>query len=106
MLEQLGVVVTLAHNGEEAVEIFENTSDGTFDLILMDIMMPVLDGLEATKMIRAMKKSDAKTIPIIAMTANAFKEDVLKCRKAGMNDHIAKPIDFKIMMDTLARYIF
>lgn len=106
MLEQLGVVVTLAQNGQEAVEIFENTSAGTFNLILMDIMMPVLDGLEATKMIRSMEKLDAKTIPIIAMTANAFKEDVLKCRQAGMNDHIAKPIDFKVMRDTLAKYIF
>lgn len=106
MLEEVGVIVTSVENGKEAIETFKETSPGAFDLILMDIMMPVLDGLEATKMIRAMERADAKTIPIIAMTANAFKEDVLKCQEAGMNDHLAKPIDLKIMMDILAKYIF
>ena len=84
--------VTKAWNGKEAVSIFENSVPGTFDVILMDIMMPVMDGYEAAKMIRASDRDDAAQIPIIAMTANAFTEDKLRARKAGMNDHISKPV--------------
>ena len=84
--------MTKAWNGKEAVSIFENSVPGTFDVILMDIMMPVMDGYEAAKMIRASDRDDAAQIPIIAMTANAFTEDKLRARKAGMNDHISKPV--------------
>lgn len=105
MLEEVGAEVTPVVNGKEAIEAFQNAPLGKFDMILMDIMMPVIDGLEATKMIRSMKRPDAKTIPIIAMTANAFKEDVLRCHKAGMNEHLAKPIDLKLMKEILLKYI-
>ena len=74
-------------------EIYSDNVQGTFDVILMDIMMPVMDGLTASKKIRAMKRPDAKTIPIIAMTANAFKEDAERCIIAGMNAHLAKPLE-------------
>lgn len=74
-------------------EIYSNNVQGTFDVILMDIMMPVMDGLTASKKIRAMERPDAKTIPIIAMTANAFKEDAERCIIAGMNAHLAKPLE-------------
>lgn len=74
-------------------EIYSDNVQGTFDVILMDIMMPVIDGLTASKKIRAMERPDAKTIPIIAMTANAFKEDAERCIIAGMNAHLAKPLE-------------
>lgn len=74
-------------------EIYSNNVQETFDVILMDIMMPVMDGLTASKKIRAMERPDAKTIPIIAMTANAFKEDAERCIIAGMNAHLAKPLE-------------
>jgi len=80
-------------NGLEAVHKFEASDEETFDVILMDVMMPVMDGITATKTIRAMERPDAKTIPIIAMTANAFKEDEEKCMAAGMNEHLAKPLE-------------
>ena len=79
--------------------------DGTYDAILMDIRMPVMDGLEATKEIRKLPREDARTIPIIAMTANAFDEDMKKSIESGMNGHLAKPIDFKELMQTLLRVI-
>ena len=78
---------------------------GTFDGILMDIMMPVMDGLAATKAIRALDRKDAKTVPIIAMTANAFDEDAKKCLDAGMNAHLAKPLDIQKLIDVLARCV-
>lgn len=74
-------------------EIYSDNVQGTFDVILMDIMMPVMDGLTASKKIRTMERPDAKTIPIIAMTANAFKEDAERCIIAGMNAHLAKPLE-------------
>lgn len=95
LLEDEGAEIVIAKNGKEAVEVFMENTPGMFDAILMDIMMPVMDGLTATKTIRALKRPDAQTIPIIAMTANAFKEDEKKCLEAGMNGHIAKPIDFR-----------
>ena len=81
------------NNGLEAVQHFEASAPGTYDVILMDVMMPVMDGLTATRTIRALERQDAKTIPIIAMTANAFREDAEKCMEAGMNAHLAKPLD-------------
>ena len=94
LLTDDGAKVTVAKNGRQAVEHFENNPPGTFDAILMDVMMPVMDGIAATKAIRAMDRADAKTIPIIAMTANAFEEDAKRCLAAGMTAHLAKP--FKI----------
>ena len=93
MFRNKGAVVTKAWNGQEAVEIFKKSRPGEIDVILMDIMMPVMNGYEATKIIRSMGREDAKVIPIIAMTANAFTEDRLREKEAGMNEHIAKPVD-------------
>lgn len=104
MLEDENMVVTEAGNGLDAVKAFENCAPGTFDVILMDIMMPVMDGLKATEMIRSLDREDAKTIPIFAMTANAFSEDVESAKRAGMNEHIAKPIRMKELMTQIARY--
>ena len=101
MLQNEGADVIKAWNGQEAVELFRNSEPGEFDVILMDIMMPVMNGYEAAKMIRSLDREDAKTIPIIAMTANAFTEDRIKAKAAGMNAHIAKPIDSKKIEDTL-----
>ena len=95
MFQKEGAEVTKAWNGLEAVEIFEKSSPGEFDVILMDIMMPVMDGLEATRQIRAMDRLDAKIIPIVAMSANAFQDDVERSKKAGMNKHISKPLSGK-----------
>ena len=92
MFQNEGAEVTKAWNGREAVEIFEKSRPGEFDVILMDIMMPVMDGLEATRQIRAMDRLDAKMIPIVAMSANAFQDDVERSKKAGMNKHISKPL--------------
>ena len=98
MLQNEGAAVTKAWNGQEAVEIFQKSEPGEFDVILMDIMMPVMNGYEATKMIRSLDREDAKVIPIIAMTANAFTEDRLRAKEAGMNEHIAKPVDVKLLV--------
>ena len=83
--------------------MFSENKVGRYDLILMDIMMPVMNGLDATKTIRDLDRADAKTVPIIAMTANAFAEDVARCKEAGMNEHIAKPIDIVDMKTKIAR---
>ena len=93
LLEDAGAKITVARDGRQAVERFQGNAHGTFDAILMDIMMPVMNGYEATKAIRSFDRPDAKTIPIIAMTANAFQEDAERCIAAGMNAHIAKPLD-------------
>ena len=79
----------------------ESSEPGSYDVILMDVMMPVMDGLTATKTIRSLERQDAKTIPIIAMTANAFREDAEKCMEAGMNAHLAKPLDDKTIKQTI-----
>lgn len=94
LLEEDGAVITEAANGKEAVAVFSDSKPGDFDIILMDVMMPEMNGLEATRAIRALKRPDAKSIPIIAMTANAFDEDKRATLEAGMNAHIAKPIHF------------
>ena len=98
VLQNVGADVTKAWNGQEAVELFRKSEPGGFDIILMDIMMPVMNGYEATKMIRSLDREDAKTIPIIAMTANAFTEDRLKAKEAGMNEHIVKPLDVELLI--------
>ena len=98
MLQNEGADVTKAWNGREAVEIFEKSRPDEFDIILMDIMMPVMNGYEASKMIHSMDREDAKTIPIIAMTANAFTEDKIRAKEAGMDEHIAKPVDGKLLV--------
>ena len=98
ILQNEGADVTKAWNGREAVEIFEKSRPDEFDVILMDIMMPVMNGYEAAKMIHSMDRKDAKTIPIIAMTANAFTEDKIRAKEAGMDEHIAKPVDGKLLV--------
>ena len=97
LLESEGARVTTAWNGKEALDMFEKEDEGTFNLIIMDIMMPIMDGLEATRRIRQLHKQDAHHIPIIAMTANAFREDIQKSLDAGMNEHISKPVDIETM---------
>ena len=101
LLEDEKMIVTTAENGKEAVDIVSKSVPGRFDFIFMDIMMPVMDGLEATRQIRKLNRKDTKEIPIIAMTANAFQDDIRECIDAGMNAHIAKPIDSKKIEDTL-----
>ena len=101
MLQNEGADVTKAWNGQEAVEIFKKSGAGEFDVILMDIMMPVMNGYEAAKMIRSLDREDARGIPIIAMTANAFTEDRLRAKEAGMDEHIAKPVDAKLLIKAI-----
>ena len=101
MLQNVGAEVTKAWNEQEAVELFRKSKPGEFDVILMDIMMPVMNGYEATKKIRSLDREDAKVIPIIAMTANAFTEDRLRAKKAGMDEHIAKPVDGKLLIKVI-----
>ena len=101
VLQNEGAVVTKAWNGQEAVERFKKSEPGEFDAILMDIMMPVMNGYEAAKTIRSMDRKDAKVIPIIAMTANAFAEDRIKAKEAGMDEHISKPVDEKLLVKVI-----
>ena len=105
VLQNVGADVTKAWNGQEAVELFRKSEPGGFDIILMDIMMPVMNGYEATKMIRSLDREDAKTIPIIAMTANAFTEDRLKAKEAGMNEHIVKPLDVELLIKVIHKLV-
>ena len=105
VLENEGAIVIKAENGKEAVDIFQSSGIGECDAILMDIMMPVMDGLTASRIIRAMDRLDARTIPIIAMTANAFTEDKIKAKEAGMDEHIAKPLDRRVLVEVVARLI-
>lgn len=105
LLEDEGAITTIVNDGQQAVDIFSRNKPGSFDAILMDIMMPEMDGLSATKAIRALDREDAKTIPIIAMTANAFDEDEKKCMEAGMNAHLVKPLDIQKMKEAVCRYL-
>lgn len=104
MLSTMGFSYVWAKNGKEAVETFKDAPDGTFQLILMDIRMPVMDGLQATTAIRSLKKSDAATIPIIALTADAFDGDKMRCVNAGMNDHLAKPLEMEELKKLLMKW--
>ena len=103
LLESEDVVVTRAANGNEVVDLYLSHPAGSFDAILMDIMMPGMDGYEATRVIRLSGKPDAADIPIIALTANAFAEDAKAARDAGMNAHLPKPLDFEKLKNILAR---
>ena len=101
ILSDNGATVTIVENGKKALKLFTETPPYTFDAILMDMMMPEMDGIETTRQIRALNRPDAKTIPIIAMTANAFAEDAEKCIAAGMNAHLAKPLNINKLISTI-----
>jgi CheY-like chemotaxis protein len=101
ILEHTGITAVNAENGKEAVEIFKASAQGEFDFILMDVMM---DGLEATRIIRKMERPDAVQIPIFAMTANAFSDDRKRCKEAGMTEHLAKPLNSEKMIAKLRLY--
>ncbi len=103
LLEMEGMTSELAEDGQKAVELFKQNETGHFDAILMDMRMPIMDGLEATREIRGLNHVDAKTIPIIAMTANAFEEDVKQCIEAGMNAHHSKPVNMDVLKEILAQ---
>lgn len=104
LLESAGAEIVTVDNGKKAVDYFTKAPEGDLDLILMDVMMPVMDGIRATRLIRQSAHEDAKTIPIIAMTANAFVEDMKKTREAGMNAHLSKPLDSEKVMQVLYSY--
>ena len=105
MLQNEGAEVTKAWNGQEAVERFRKSNPGEFDVILMDIMMPVMNGYEAAKLIRSLDREDARVIPIIAMTANAFTEDRMRAKEAGMDEHISKPVDVKLLVKVIHKLV-
>ena len=105
VLETRDILSEHAENGKIAVEMFSSHPEGYYDAILMDMRMPEMNGLEATEAIRAMDREDAKRIPIIALTANAFDEDVQKSLQAGLNAHLTKPVDIDILFETLEKMI-
>ena len=105
LLQNEGAEVTKAWNGQEIVELFRKSEAGEFDVILMDIMMPIINGYEATKRIRSLDREDAKKIPIIAMTANAFTEDRIRAKEAGMDEHVAKPIDVELLIKVIHKLV-
>ena len=105
LLSSQGVLVTQAWNGKEAAARFQEAAPFAFDAVLMDMQMPVMDGCEAARRIRALDRPDAQTVPIVAVTANAFAEDIAATAAAGMNGHISKPIDFGALRQTLERLL-
>ena len=105
ILEEAGFMIECAPDGTDAVAMIEAASEGYYDAVLMDVQMPVMNGYEATKAIRAMERKDVKNLPIIAMTANAMEEDKETALKSGMNAHIAKPLDIELLMSTLRRFL-
>ena len=105
LLQNEGAEVTKARNGQEIVELFRKSEAGEFDVILMDIMMPIINGYEAAKRIRSLDREDAKKIPIIAMTANAFTEDRIRAKEAGMDEHVAKPIDVELLIKVIHKLV-
>ena len=104
LLEDSGLIIECAENGQEALDMI-SANQQKYDIILMDIQMPQMDGLEATRKIRALPAHQCKNLPIIAMTANVFKEDIEACVTAGMNDHISKPLDIDRVLDVLRKYL-
>ena len=105
LLQKKGMVVTMAENGLVALATFSQSEMTAFDLMLMDVMMPVMGGIDSATKIRALEREDAKNIPIIALTANAFTEDIEKCLEAGMNTHLSKPINPVLLMNTISEYL-
>ena len=105
LLSMTGAHITIANNGEEAINIFSASPLHYFDLIFMDIQMPVMNGYEAARTIRSMPREDALTVPIIAMTANTFTEDIVQAQQAGMNEHLAKPIDVVLVAEVIQKYL-
>lgn len=105
ILQEAGFMIESAPDGTDAVAMMERSEEGYYDAVLMDVQMPVMNGYEATKAIRAMQRRDAKVIPIIAMTANAMEEDKEAALKSGMNAHIAKPLDIKLFMNVLHQFL-
>ena len=105
LLKNKGITTVCAENGEKGVKLFSESNPYEYSAVLMDVRMPVMDGIDATKQIRLLGRSDAADVPIIAMTADAFAEDVQRCLDAGMNAHIAKPINPEVMFSTLCKYI-
>lgn len=105
MLEHNGLLVEGVTNGKEAVDAFSSSRPGDYDVIFMDVMMPVMNGMDATRCIRTMDRPDAKTIPIFAMTANAFKDDIRASAAAGMNEHLTKPLDESKIIHALQQYM-
>ena len=103
MLEEAGAMVVTANDGKAAVDVFASSAPGTFDCVLMDLMMPVMSGYEATRVIRGLDRPDAKAVPIIALSANAFEEDVALAKDAGMNAHLAKPVDIRKMFRVMSQ---
>ena len=100
-----GAAVECAGDGREALEKFTSSEPGHYALILMDVQMPVMNGYDSTRHIRALERPDIKSMPIIAMSANAFAEDIKLCKESGMNEHIAKPIDFGKVLEILEKYL-
>ena len=105
ILEECGLEVTIAENGQEGVEKFKETAYGTYDIIFMDVMMPLMNGYEATRAIRSLDRPDAGEIPIVAMTANAFAEDVKAAMDAGMSEHITKPLEPEVIQRVLIKWL-
>ena len=105
LLEAKGMIVDKAENGKIGVEKFQKSAPGTYSIILMDIRMPVMNGYDATRAIRGLRRSDAGTVPIVAMSANAFREDIDESLRSGMNEHIIKPIVVKTLYSTILKYM-
>lgn len=105
ILQMFELEVTLAYNGKEAVDLYRKQEEGYFDIVFMDIQMPVMDGYTAAREIRSSSRKDSDRIPIVAMTANAFSEDVQKAIHTGMNDHVAKPIDLRLLVKVLTKWL-
>ena len=105
LIGSTGAVIDCAENGQQALERFKASPEGHYNLIFMDIQMPVMNGYDSTRHIRALERPDIKSMPIVAMSANAFAEDIKLCKESGMNEHIAKPIDFGKVLEILEKYL-
>ena len=105
ILSEMDVQVEEAENGKVAVEMVRSSAPGYYGMVLMDIQMPVMEGYEATRLIRSLDRPDADTLPIIAVSANAFEEDIKKSKDAGMNEHIAKPLNLEELEEIVGKYL-